>query len=680
MIACKNLVLKITLNMKFPYDLIYCSYREICIGIDTENESVYSYKGYLCLIQLSTLDSDYVIDLLAIDDNSFVSETLGKQILENDSIIKVLHGGTSDKIWIHRDFGINIKNIFDTQDIYRQIGGKRLALNHLWSLFCNFEMDNETKIKFQTSKWSQRPIPSDMLSYAANDSRYLLSLRYKLLCIALNGPDEGILSKESFLRGPLKLKNLTKLYQKMQKEDLLRKHQPITFTKLLYKMCKSDKKVDLDTIFRFKAIYEECDEYFKANDINPDCIIDYKHCYHCASLPSQAEEFCKSLENIPIRESLKDHRSNILRIISEIAIKEISEEHLSDESIRKIHEELAKKLILDAAAREKEAKKKIGKQERRQRVIENFSLKKPIYENCMILAPDSQILCKCDKKKVEWYLERGLAEKISDEPLTIKLNFEPSGRGIKNFNDERDDDEFYVEERSNICVACGSGENYVRHQIIPAKFRIFFPEKYKSHRSHDVLLLCFNCNEMAIKKQAELEHELSEKFNVPMKVLNTEAQGKETLNLFLRKPRSIIRGEKKIPEERLLEMYKDCIEEARNILEGEVLKEEQHESLKEFLSSLEEEPKEIDFQFLKGSLKFKPRHTSSVATKRQNIYGKLIIEKYGGNDKIPDFIMMWRQFFLDNLEPKYLPKNWSVGHSIERVFGAKSLFYHKEDD
>ncbi|CAI2369097.1 unnamed protein product [Moneuplotes crassus] len=116
-------------------------------------------------------------------------------------------------------------------------------------------------------------------------------------------------------------------------------------------------------------------------------------------------------------------------------------------------------------------------------------------------------------------------------------------------------------------------------------------------------------------------------------------------------------------------MYKDCIEEARNILEGEVLKEEHQESLKKFLSSLEEESKNR-FSVLKDSLKFEPRHISSVFTKRQNIYGKLIAEKYGKSDKIPDFIMMLRQFFIDNLKSKYLPKNCYVGHLIERVSGG----------
>lgn len=38
--------------------------------------------------------------------------------------------------------------------------------------------------------------------------------------------------------------------------------------------------------------------------------------------------------------------------------------------------------------------------------------KRPLYYNCFLLAPDGQELCTCDVRKVEWYLEKGLAGKI----------------------------------------------------------------------------------------------------------------------------------------------------------------------------------------------------------------------------------------------------------------------------
>lgn len=35
---------------------------------------------------------------------------------------------------------------------------------------------------------------------------------------------------------------------------------------------------------------------------------------------------------------------------------------------------------------------------------------------------------------------------------------------------------------------------------------------------------------------------------------------------------------------------------------------------------------------------------------------------------------MWRQYFLDTNDVKYLPKGWRVDHKMERNFGAHSVF------
>lgn len=52
-------------------------------------------------------------------------------------------------------------------------------------------------------------------------------------------------------------------------------------------------------------------------------------------------------------------------------------------------------------------------------------------------APDGAVLCTCGAKKVRWYLERGLAVVEAEAPMTIRLKFEPRGRGHA-------DDEYYL--------------------------------------------------------------------------------------------------------------------------------------------------------------------------------------------------------------------------------------------
>jgi hypothetical protein len=113
-----------------------------------------------------------------------------------------------------------------------------------------------------------------------------------------------------------------------------------------------------------------------------------------------------------------------------------------------------------------------------------------------MVAPDGEHLSNCDYKKANWYVERGLAEKICDTPYTIRLLFEPNGRkGTPKPHIELYDDHFYTVERENICVSCGKDKDYSRFHVIPTLYRQHFPDELKSHRSHDIVILCFTCHE-----------------------------------------------------------------------------------------------------------------------------------------------------------------------------------------
>lgn len=118
-----------------------------------------------------------------------------------------------------------------------------------------------------------------------------------------------------------------------------------------------------------------------------------------------------------------------------------------------------------------------------------------------MVAPDGELLSNCDFKKANWYVERGLAEKILDEPYTIRLLFEPNGRsGVAKPHVELYDDNFYTVDRENKCVCCGKEKDYSRFHVIPTLYRQHFPDELKSHRSHDIVLLCFTCHEQASRK------------------------------------------------------------------------------------------------------------------------------------------------------------------------------------
>uniref|UniRef100_A0A1I8AH05 3'-5' exonuclease domain-containing protein n=1 Tax=Steinernema glaseri TaxID=37863 RepID=A0A1I8AH05_9BILA len=140
------------------------------IAVDVEHNDKDSFLGMTCLIQISTRSKDYVVDTLRLWDHvHLLNKPFG-----NPAIVKVFHAAVYDMLWLSRDFGLRINNLFDTQEAIRNtcLPGQfeRLSLKCLIETLCGVTLDKQ----HQTSDWSLRPLSEEMLSYAAQDTHYLL--------------------------------------------------------------------------------------------------------------------------------------------------------------------------------------------------------------------------------------------------------------------------------------------------------------------------------------------------------------------------------------------------------------------------------------------------------------------------------------------------------------------------
>lgn len=90
------------------------------------------------------------------------------------------------------------------------------------------------------------------------------------------------------------------------------------------------------------------------------------------------------------------------------------------------------------------------------------------------------------------------------------LLFEPKGRPEDEGND------FYIQSKKNICVGCGEKDHYLRYRIIPSCYRMHFPEHLKSHRSHDIVLLCVDCHERAHSAAEKYKRQVAAEFGIPL--------------------------------------------------------------------------------------------------------------------------------------------------------------------
>jgi hypothetical protein len=124
-----------------------------------------------------------------------------------------------------------------------------------------------------------------------------------------------------------------------------------------------------------------------------------------------------------------------------------------------------------------------------------------------LLDPDGNLLSFVDMKKAQWYLNKGLGELVAEDPYTIKLNFQPEGRTCEG-DENWDDDKYYATATENQCVVCGGKQNFLKFHVVPSLYRSHFPDSMKSHRSHDVLLMCFECHNVAQRYQEDVKHKL----------------------------------------------------------------------------------------------------------------------------------------------------------------------------
>ncbi|KAJ4482464.1 ribonuclease H-like domain-containing protein [Lentinula aciculospora] len=163
------------------------------IAVDLEHHSYRSYLGFLCLMQISTRQQDWIVDLLML------REELGvlNEVLTDPKITKVLHGAESDIVWLQQDLNLYIVNLFDTFHASKLLGFPRHGLANLLEMYCDFTPDK----RFQLADWRIRPLPQEMLDYARSDTHFLLyiydNLRNALLDRAISSNEPSLAAENT---------------------------------------------------------------------------------------------------------------------------------------------------------------------------------------------------------------------------------------------------------------------------------------------------------------------------------------------------------------------------------------------------------------------------------------------------------------------------------------------------
>src|SRR5690606_11948220 len=122
-------------------------------------------------LQVSTREQTFLIDTLYVQNLAALAAPFASSEHE-----VILHDADYDLRLLARDHDIRIGGLFDTKLAAQLLGEPAFGLGALVEKYLGTRLDK----KHQRADWAQRPLPPEMLSYAAEDTRHLPGLRDRL--------------------------------------------------------------------------------------------------------------------------------------------------------------------------------------------------------------------------------------------------------------------------------------------------------------------------------------------------------------------------------------------------------------------------------------------------------------------------------------------------------------------
>jgi hypothetical protein len=245
-----------------------------------------------------------------------------------------------------------------------------------------------------------------------------------------------------------------------------------------------------------------------------------------------------------------------------------------------------------------------------------------LYGNWVMLAPDGTELCLCNERKFKWYTSRGLAQQLGDSKQ-FQLTFWPKGKGHAESNPE-----YYLGEKKNVCVVCGTSENLTKHHVVPSFYRKHFPHEFKSRASHDLVLICIKDHfDYENNHAMYLTRQIAEELGVLVEagVVNPSPKKKKQASLA----HALLTNEK-IPNKRVAEITALLVK-----LIGYI---------------------PTDDQLADIAMNHALRSRKVIDKSHGFLVAKLLTEQ----GTIQEFMRRWRRHFVEHAQPQHLPHGWNT--------------------
>jgi hypothetical protein len=274
--------------------------------------------------------------------------------------------------------------------------------------------------------------------------------------------------------------------------------------------------------------------------------------------------------------------------------------------------------------------RELYKDQRRREMIPHLAMKSPMYDNIIMSDPQGQALSTVSTKKARWYVNKELAKWTSSS--TIQLLFEPKARSAS---------EYTTSAKSNGCVACGAEDHVMRHYVVPYAYRCLLPQKYKSHQSHDIVILCPKCHLYCERSYQDRMKDVEEEVRTDPStaVVNTVDNG---LHNIRSAALALLNWKDKIPQAKV-EAYDALVREHLGLVDTGM-----NQDGNDIVPlSCEQLQQAIDVEYRKPNPEYIPGAV-------------LVVQTLDDHEAIDAFIKEWRSFFLEMLQPRHLPRGWRL--------------------
>jgi len=141
----------------------------VWVAVDTEADSLHAYPEKVCLIQISTVEGDRLVDPLAgFRLDPLLDALAGREL--------IMHGADYDLRLLEKHHQFIPATIFDTMLAARLVGHRQFGLSFLVKHYLGVELDKAS----QKANWAVRPLTERMERYARADTHHLKSLSDQL--------------------------------------------------------------------------------------------------------------------------------------------------------------------------------------------------------------------------------------------------------------------------------------------------------------------------------------------------------------------------------------------------------------------------------------------------------------------------------------------------------------------